>query len=46
VEEGKEVGVVEEAGVMHANFMHELCCLLFHIPTYLHVMRCYNHVLH
>jgi hypothetical protein len=31
---------------MHAKFMHELCSLLFHIPTYLHVMICYNHVLH
>jgi hypothetical protein len=32
--------------LMHAKFMHELCSLLFHIPTYLDVMRCYNHVLH
>jgi hypothetical protein len=28
----------------HAKFMHELCSLLLHIPTYLNVMRCYNHV--
>jgi hypothetical protein len=32
--------------LMHAKFMHELCYLLLHIPTYLHVMRCYNHGLH
>jgi hypothetical protein len=32
--------------VMHAKFMHELYSLLLHIPTYLVVMRCYNHVLH
>jgi hypothetical protein len=29
--------------VMHAKFMHELCSLLMHIPTYLDVMRYYNH---
>jgi hypothetical protein len=29
--------------VMHAKFMHEFCSLLMHIPTYLNVMRCYNH---
>jgi hypothetical protein len=32
--------------LMHAKFMHELCSLLIYIPTYLDVMRCYNHVLH
>jgi hypothetical protein len=32
--------------MMHAKFMHELCSLLMHIPTYLDVMRYYNHVLH
>jgi hypothetical protein len=30
----------------NAKFMLELCSLLMHIPTYLDVMRCYNHVLH
>jgi hypothetical protein len=30
--------------LMHAKFMHELCSLLTHIPIYLDVMRCYNHV--
>jgi hypothetical protein len=34
------------APLMHEKFMHELCSLSLHIPTYLHVMRCYNHVLH
>jgi hypothetical protein len=29
--------------LMHAKFMHVLCSLLMHIPTYLDVMRCYNH---
>jgi hypothetical protein len=24
--------------LMHAKFMHELCSLLLHIPTYLHVV--------
>jgi hypothetical protein len=32
--------------LMHGKFMHELCSLLMHIPTYLDIMRCYNHVLH
>jgi hypothetical protein len=32
--------------LMHAKFMHELYSLLMHIPIYLDVMRCYNHVLH
>jgi hypothetical protein len=32
--------------LVHAKFMHELCSLLLHIPTYVYVMRCYNHVLH
>jgi hypothetical protein len=27
-------------------FMKELCSLSTHIPTYLDIMRCYNHVLH
>jgi hypothetical protein len=31
------------SAVMHVKFMHKLCCLFSHIPTYLHVMRCYNH---
>jgi hypothetical protein len=32
--------------LMYLKFMHELYSLLLHIPTYLHVMRCYNHGLH
>jgi hypothetical protein len=31
---------------MHVKFMHELCSLLLNIPTYLDVMRCYNHDFH
>jgi hypothetical protein len=29
--------------VMHAKYMHELCSLLMHIPTYYNVISCYNH---
>jgi hypothetical protein len=32
--------------VMHAKFMHDLCSLFMHIPTYLDVMGCYNHIFH
>jgi hypothetical protein len=32
--------------LMHAEFTNELCSLLLHIPTYLHVMRFYNYDLH
>jgi hypothetical protein len=31
--------------LMHAKYMHELCSLLMHIPTYYNVISCYNHVL-
>ena len=31
--------------LMHVKCIHELCHLLLHIPTYLHVLRCYLHVL-
>jgi hypothetical protein len=31
--------------MMHAKYMHELCSLLMHIPTYYNVINCYNHVL-
>jgi hypothetical protein len=30
---------------MHAKYMHELCSLLMHIPTYYNVISCYNNVL-
>jgi hypothetical protein len=30
---------------MHAKYMHELCSLLIHIPTYYNVISCYNHQL-
>jgi hypothetical protein len=29
--------------LMHAKYMHDLYCLLMHIPTYYNVNRCYNH---
>jgi hypothetical protein len=29
---------------MHVKFMHKFHSLLPHIPTYLHVMRFYNHI--
>jgi hypothetical protein len=31
--------------VMHAKYMHDLCSLLMHIPTYYNIISCYNHVL-
>jgi hypothetical protein len=31
--------------LMHAKYMHDLCSLLIHIPTYYNVIRCYDHVL-
>jgi hypothetical protein len=31
--------------LMHAKYMHELCSLLMHIPTYYNVISSYNHVL-
>jgi hypothetical protein len=31
--------------LMHAKYMHALCSLLMHIPTYYNVISCYNHVL-
>jgi hypothetical protein len=31
--------------VMHAKYMHDLCTLLMHIPTYYNVISCYNYVL-
>jgi hypothetical protein len=31
--------------MMHAVYMHELCSLLMHIPTYYNVVSSYNHVL-
>jgi hypothetical protein len=30
---------------MHAKYMHELCSLLMHNPTYYYIISCYNHVL-
>jgi hypothetical protein len=32
--------------LMHAKFLHELCNLLMHIPTYYNVISCYNRVLY
>jgi hypothetical protein len=32
--------------VLHVNCIHKLCNLLSYIPTYLHVIRNYIHVLH
>jgi hypothetical protein len=32
--------------LMHTKYMHELCSLLIHIPTYQDVISCYNHILH
>jgi hypothetical protein len=29
--------------LMHVKYMHELCSLLMHIPTYYNVISCYNH---
>jgi hypothetical protein len=31
--------------LMHAKYMHDLCSLLMHIPTYYNVISSYNHVL-
>jgi hypothetical protein len=31
--------------LMHAKYMHKLCSLLMHIPTYYNVISYYNHVL-
>jgi hypothetical protein len=30
---------------MHAKYIHDLCSLLMHIPTYYNVISCYNYVL-
>jgi hypothetical protein len=45
-ESSKEIKQGNKRYRMNAKFMHELCSSLMHIPIYLDVMRCYNHVLH
>jgi hypothetical protein len=32
-----------DGAMMHAKYMHELCSLLMHIPTYYNAISCYNH---
>jgi hypothetical protein len=32
--------------LMHVKCIHELCSLLPHIPTYLHILYCYIHFLY
>jgi hypothetical protein len=38
-------GLLRDGALMHPKYMHELCNLLMHIPTYYNVISCYNHVL-
>jgi hypothetical protein len=44
---GTKKGKCEETSMMlmHAIYMHELCSLLLHIPTYYNVISFYKHVL-
>jgi hypothetical protein len=29
--------------LMYEKYIHELCSLLMHVPTYYNVISCYNH---